>query len=104
MFDLTGKTALITGSTQGIGYAIAKAFVEAGARVFVHCSSDLVKAETIKEKRFGINQSVFCLKTAFFLEIGKGVTSIGERAFRGCSSLTAVKLPDSVTSIGELAF
>lgn len=44
MFDLTGKTALVTGSTQGIGYAIAQAFVRAGAKVFVHCSREEEKA------------------------------------------------------------
>ncbi|UES58593.1 SDR family NAD(P)-dependent oxidoreductase [Roseibium aggregatum] len=36
MTDLTGKTALITGSVQGIGLAIAKALAGAGARVAVH--------------------------------------------------------------------
>ena len=36
MFDLTGKRALITGSTQGIGLAIAKCFCEAGAEVIIH--------------------------------------------------------------------
>ncbi len=35
MFDLTGKTALITGGATGIGLAIAKAFVQHGARVLV---------------------------------------------------------------------
>ena len=30
--------------------------------------------------------------------------SIGERAFNGCSRLTSVTIPDSVTSIGESAF
>ena len=32
------------------------------------------------------------------------VTSIGERAFYGCSGLTSVTIPNSVTSIGEEAF
>ena len=36
MFDLTGKRALITGSTQGIGLAIAKGFRAAGAEVIIH--------------------------------------------------------------------
>ena len=34
--DLAGKNVLITGSTRGIGLAIAKAFDEAGARVILH--------------------------------------------------------------------
>lgn len=34
--DLSGKTALVTGSTQGIGLAIAKGLAEAGARVVVN--------------------------------------------------------------------
>lgn len=33
MFDLTGKTALVTGTTGGIGAAIARALHEAGAHV-----------------------------------------------------------------------
>ncbi|WP_050930313.1 3-hydroxybutyrate dehydrogenase [Aestuariivita boseongensis] len=36
MTDLTGKTALITGSVQGIGLAIAEAMAAAGARIAVH--------------------------------------------------------------------
>ena len=36
--------------------------------------------------------------------IPSGVTSIGERAFLECSSLTSVNIPSGVTSIGDSAF
>ncbi|WP_420411334.1 SDR family NAD(P)-dependent oxidoreductase [Roseibium sp.] len=36
MSELTGKTALVTGSVQGIGLAIATCLAKAGARVAVH--------------------------------------------------------------------
>ncbi len=38
---------LITGSTQGIGKAIAEGFIKRGDEVIVHCSSDIAKAERI---------------------------------------------------------
>lgn len=36
LFDLSGKTALITGSSQGIGFALAKGLAEAGATVVIN--------------------------------------------------------------------
>ncbi len=45
MFDLSGKTALVTGSSQGIGKEIAKALCDAGAKVFVHGSKMSEKLE-----------------------------------------------------------
>lgn len=50
MFDLSGKTALVTGSTQGIGFAIAKLLSEHGARVFVCGSENMEKCKAASEK------------------------------------------------------
>lgn len=38
------------------------------------------------------------------IDLPNGVESIGEQAFRECTSLTAVSFPDGLTSIGSGAF
>jgi NAD(P)-dependent dehydrogenase (short-subunit alcohol dehydrogenase family) len=35
MIDLTGKTALVTGGTRGIGQSIGEVFMKAGAKVIL---------------------------------------------------------------------
>jgi gluconate 5-dehydrogenase len=35
-FDITGRLALVTGSSRGLGYALATGLAQAGARVVVH--------------------------------------------------------------------
>jgi len=40
MFDVSGKTVLITGGSRGIGYSIAGAFVEQGANVVISSRSE----------------------------------------------------------------
>lgn len=54
-FDLTGKRALVTGSSRGIGSAIALELAQCGAQVIVHCAGDAERAkETAKKlKAFG---------------------------------------------------
>ena len=40
IFSLEGKVALVTGAAYGIGFAIAKAYAQAGAKVAFNCRSE----------------------------------------------------------------
>ncbi len=42
MFDVTGKKAIVTGSTRGLGYGMAEGLMEAGAEVVIVGTSDKV--------------------------------------------------------------
>ena len=53
------KRALVTGSTQGIGKAIAERLVQSGFEVIVHCSTDTDKAERVR-KEIGACKAVVC--------------------------------------------
>ena len=62
LFDLTGKTALITGSGQGIGYALAQGLGRAGAHVVLN-GRDAAKlaqaAETLGAEGLSVTVSAF---------------------------------------------
>lgn len=49
-FDLAGRRALVTGSSRGIGAAIALALAEAGADVVVHCAGNDERAREISAR------------------------------------------------------
>lgn len=47
---LSGLNAVVTGSSRGIGRAIALAFAEQGANVVVHCRASRKEAETVASR------------------------------------------------------
>jgi len=52
-FNLTGMNALVTGSTRGLGAAIAIALAEAGANVAVHGASNTGEATSTGVRQRG---------------------------------------------------
>lgn len=61
-FDLSGKTALITGSSQGIGLALAQGLAEAGAHIVIN-GRDTEKLGTARTsltaKGFSVSEAAF---------------------------------------------
>jgi len=51
LFSLDGQSALITGSSQGIGYALARGLAEAGARIILNGRDEVKLATAAKTLR-----------------------------------------------------
>ena len=49
LFDLTGRTALVTGSSSGLGLAIAEGLADAGAALVLN-GRDAANLEAAKER------------------------------------------------------
>jgi gluconate 5-dehydrogenase len=62
LFDLSGKRALITGSSQGIGFALARGLAQAGADVVMNGRDEAklaTAAKVLRDEGFRINELAF---------------------------------------------
>lgn len=77
LFDLTGKVALITGGTHGIGFSIAKTLARAGAKIAINDISD-EKLESCKKDLIKEAIEVYTLKFDVTSEhdVDKGISLI----------------------------
>ncbi len=74
IFNLKNKTALVTGSSRGIGKAIAMLLGEAGAKVWFHASRESAKLDSaISEAK---EKGIDCEKVAADISTVDGVESL----------------------------
>jgi NAD(P)-dependent dehydrogenase (short-subunit alcohol dehydrogenase family) len=77
--DLSGRTAIVTGSTAGIGFAIAKGLAEAGAVVVVNGRSEAVVDDAVRRLGETVSGTVIRGRAA---DVG---------TTEGCSALVAAE-------------
>lgn len=86
--SIHGKRAVVTGSSQGIGRAIALGLAEFGADVMVHCASQAGKAEAVRLEieQFGVRSGIVVADLAE-AEAAAKIASAAEKAFGGVDIL-----------------
>ncbi|HEV7381081.1 MAG TPA: SDR family oxidoreductase [Dyadobacter sp.] len=93
-FKLKGKTALITGSSQGIGKGIALAFAEYGADIILHYRNDVDEARAVAEEIQKLGVDVKLLESD--LSLPGAVDSFTERLFQITKSIDILVINASV--------
>lgn len=75
-----GKRALITGSSRGIGHAIAFALAEEGYEVIIHCAGNVKKARETKSaiEKQGGRAEILCANLCDVDDIKKLVREMGD--------------------------
>lgn len=68
MIDLNENVAIVTGSTRGIGLAIAKKFLESGAKVIINSRKNIEQVENIINELKEISEDVYYVKADVSVE------------------------------------
>jgi NAD(P)-dependent dehydrogenase (short-subunit alcohol dehydrogenase family) len=74
LFDISGKTALVTGGSRGIGFMIAQGLLRSGARVFISSR----KADELEAAAQELRQDGDCQAIPADLSTPEGARGLGE--------------------------
>lgn len=91
LFDITGKTALVTGGSRGIGFMIARGLLAAGARVFISSR----KANELEAAAEELRRTGDCQAIPADLSTPEGARTLGEEV-----RSRAAELPILVNNAG----
>jgi gluconate 5-dehydrogenase len=98
LFDLSGRTALVTGSTRGLGLAMARGLADAGARVAINGRS----AETAEAVAATIERAVAApFDVTDEQAVGAGVDRLGPVDVLVCNAGIAVRAPLHELSLAD---
>lgn len=87
--QLSGRAALITGASQGLGLAIARAYVEQGADVFI-CARDPVRLDEAREQMASISSAARVVGRAVDVSDPDAVNSLVEAAVSAFPNLSVL--------------
>ena len=92
--------------TEGLIYTLTNNNMEYMVTGYVGSSIDVIIPAIYRDKNVTSigDRAFYNCSSLTNVTIGNSVTSIGDEAFYGCSSLTRIEIPESVTSIGDRAF
>src|SRR5690606_37926533 len=77
LFDLSGKVALVTGGSHGIGFAVAKTLAEAGAKVCINGrSEDKLAASKAEFKALGLDIFTVAFDITNESDVDRGISII----------------------------
>lgn len=80
MFDLTGKVALVTGASRGLGWAMARSLAEAGATVVLNARDrDALAAKLAELESAGLRGEIAAFDVADEAAAVAAVADIGRR-------------------------
>ncbi|EGX88960.1 sorbitol utilization protein SOU2 [Cordyceps militaris CM01] len=102
LFSLAGKTAIVAGAGQGIGFAAAEAFAEAGANValWYNRNSEAVTKAAKMEANYGVKCKAHKVDVTSYDEVERAVSS----AVQDLNGRLDVFVANSGISWGDEAF